>query len=1296
MPGIMKTVPSRARQAIRVAVRCNFAFRNHFGPVAILPANWSSSSDMPVKPRWQGLIAVASRGGSVKVFGAPGVELVLEEKDSALDEPPAYLVFPTPGFLVGVTSAASLVVWNLSNGTICGHLEPPSDPSAPDDTVTAVHSPCGTDRAEDVEHAAGAERYVYLGLESGSVRVVQVLPVCRVSGYALEPRDLGFGAPQELLSPSGDEGLGAVTAITSSGEGDGGALGLIGFRYGAIVLWDWVRRKRLALHGIPESALCDEDGGEREDGEPGDREVTTLAFHPSREAFAAGFALGCYAVFPASASRDRAQPRWVAEVGDDGSCKREGPTIVRTPVSLVKWVGVRQGERESYGLVVAGGVEIEEGEDPDGASLLIPSSGHEDGPPGLLAGGGARAKRQSGAASALSPLETAVFVPFAVGQERLSCLHAEPLPAGDDPETVDTWRGGSGVGWKSSGPRTDAGVDGTPGSGGVAGSGVDEGRKLVVFGLVEWTEEVQGEDGRLHFRHVSSVKACPVQTAPHVALLQLAPERLGPHLMGLPPVTMVASTPLLSSSTILNFATCLGAAQAEESGGKGRVASLLRGGILRWAESVPPARRDEALGTVEMLVVGHSDGSLSFWECCGPTLRSDGVCVADGRVCMYEIPSGATLLGTLPAAGLTCGEGVTTAVTALDVWVEREHVATAERDACWVAVGFESGDAAVLVLTNRLRAAADGSRRGGGGGWGGGTPLTDTPKSISNVEIGDAPDRNDQAGQGWKKFMGGGGQREEDGGDDVEDSELDDAIAAARAEAEAIQAQDGGSPDGESGDGDSGAQPEGQAGVHGGTGSDAGQASESERDAGTGSRERESGSDPKIEEAARQDPSPPLPSASTGIDKEDGGMEANNGGKAGKPAASLLQLALRLHGHGVRRVALSFDSSASSLAVVVADAQGVVSVTDIATGSASLLPMRAPQVRPCYPAITIGPFPAALGAGDGARRRAQQSPKHGAAGALFVFLEGWLNIFDLATRDPIDVVEVPGLGLESESDGIGQSQADASSPMGWPRRRGSRGSDETDSWVFCVDEQGVPIVPYASEPPSSLAPSSSMGEDLEQDTPQGSSDGRSGGGGEGAAADGPRARDRVQTIWVSPFVSRTALDGCHERELQVLSGPSAPPSSALVVARGGSVAVVAITRRDSAVASFSRRSVAGAQEVALFKAKPGAQLVVRARASSAVDGSAVSPRIDSVGVCLVAAGAGDFGTTPTRRGCLVTTDVSGFVKAFLLPSLAPVFGDKLPAADKVSGWVTRSAALSRKFGCNLVGELTVASAPQVS
>lgn len=1239
-------------------------------------------------------MAVASRGGMVKVFGGPGIELVLEEEGASVagEDPPAHLLFPTPNLLVGVTATGAVLSWGLEAGGRCGSIPSPIDAAnGLEERVTSVHSTAASSSTTAADSQVA--RYIVTGFESGRVRIAHVIPACRASGYTVEPRDMSSGAPEELLAPSGDSGrcLGAVTSIASFEDGDGGGIGIFGHRHGGIVIWDWVRRKRIALRSLtpPLQGQDEQDKRAFEDGEG--REVTSLAVHPSGEVFAAGFASGCYAVFPASSSSHGAcPPRWVHEVGDEGSGPREGPTIVRSAISFVQWVSVRGvGADQAWGLIVAGGIEMEEGEEPDGVSLLVPPSS----PAGSVSGGG-RENKKSAVAAAVATLDTAIFVPFAIGQERLSHVHCV-ISGTEDGAAVAQNSSSLADDLDSPGPSHSDGPleeEKVDGEAEVARAeqenAVDVSEELVVLGLVKWNEEVRGDDGRLHFRLASSIQACPIQTGPYVALLQLAPEKFGPHVSGFAAVTAVASTPLLSSSTILDFMTCLGNEQRAEGKSSSRaVSQLLRGGHLRWPESVPPRARDEALGASELLVAGHSDGRLTFWECCGPASRQDGVVLSEGRVIMREVPSGAILLGSVSVAELADNgeDAADVGVTALDVWVERDHVAAAENNACWVAVGFDSGDATVIVLSKRIEVGSSGGGRKAESG--GGKPLSEKPVKVSDVQLGGGTTEGASAGGG----SSGGGRgllkrliKREDGQQQpssryadtaMEDAELEAAIAEARAKARAIAAIEVPTEEGS----------EKSESVEMGEPVETGEAETGE---GHGSENRERNylrqalSEAMVEGGATENYSGRQTTDSPKDEKGGGGEGGGGGGGVVKEPlhlnaprkASLIQLSLGLHSLPVRCVALSFDTQASALALVVADAAGVVSVTNVSTGSASLLPIRVPQSRPCRPSITFGPFPKTLSSG--------RVPEFGDSGALFVLLEGWLNVFDLASREPIDFVQVPGLApLENDGGGGGSDGAFA--------RSGGRTTPAEKitamSWIFCVDKRGLPLLPYSSETlSSSNSPGAAAPNKL--DGGGGSSDKDVGSGGREFHSQVP---SRAQTIWVSPPPSRTALDDHHEHELQILTN-STPPEPVLLVVCGAMAVVLAIAEKDTGNMSvFSRRSSQPSSDAAAFKGGSGAQLVVQSRVTlPRAEGRATPPIVDGAGVCLVPAGKGAVGEV-ALRGCLVTADSSGFVTGLLLPSLCPIFRDRLPTSGDVAGFRDGAALPAQKSVCNFVGELAL-------
>jgi len=190
---------------------------------------------------------------------------------------------------------------------------------------------------------------------------------------------------------------------------------------------------------------------------------------------------------------------------------------------------------------------------------------------------------------------------------------------------------------------------------------------------------------------------------------------------------------------------------------------------------------------------------------------------------------------------------------------------------------------------------------------------------------------------------------------------------------------------------------------------------------------------------------------------------------------------------------------------------------------------------------------------------------------------------------------------------------------------------------------------------------------------------------------------------VAPPTSRTALDDNHEHELQLLSD-SSPPEPLLLVVRGGMAVVLAVTEKDvessgsgsgSVSSLFSRRSSQPSPDASAFKGRSGAELVIRSRASlPRAEGEALPPTVDGAGVCLVPVGRGAGGGV-ARRGCLVAADSSGYATGLLLPSLCPVFRDRLPPGGGVAR-LHGGASLAQKSLCNFCGELMLQGTAGVS
>ncbi|CAM9632841.1 unnamed protein product, partial [Discosporangium mesarthrocarpum] len=1292
----------------------------HYG----FPGDLTTLAYEPLK----GVIAVASHGGLVKVSGAAGVELVLRNADTEVD-PPSHLAFPDPDHLVGISTSGYVWVWDLRDGNPCGVLPPPKDWAASGEHVSSVHCPQGGAEVGGTGGAgAGQDCYVFVGTSVGTVRVVQVLPVCRMSGYSVTLKDAGLtggnegwfrGSVDPLMGQGKDrDQLSAVTCIASppelgTPEGGEGRNVLFGYGGGEVVLWDWVRRKRLGLYTLSrDDSNC--DGRDHQEGGAGDRKVTGLAFHPQRDmTFAAGYAAGCFAVFStASGSRSSALRRWVGEAGGP-QFTREGPAIVRTPVSHVQWVGVSQEGDKVWALAVAGGVEMDEGEEPDGVSLLLPAAS------AWVINGMSRKSPKRGAVAvpaatvADTELEQVVFLPFATGQERVSCVH---VVSQGGPGGRGRGKGGEGKGKVGSG-RHMAAVNDAADAAVAEEEEEGEREELAILGLVCWTEEVRDTSGRLRFRRASSVQACPVQIHPFVGLLQLAPQRLPPHLFGYAPVTAVASAPLSSSAATLNLAAGLtagspapeedseGGQAADKSlgGGEGGCLSwLLRGGRPEWAEGVPPHLKDDSLAVSELLILGHSDGIVSLWEGCSAAPRGYGVSIVGGEVRVKEVPAALAALGAVHVAELIGGEGSESPVTALDVWVERDHLARGTGSgvvtgregegnggSCWAAVGLEGGEVAVLSLSGRGCRVLSGGYVGYGAG--GSTSSSLGSQADRAVAVTQGCQKGTSSGEGlWGRIVGGEGAARRGAGrgvgagellgldaekEEEEDKELEAAIAEAKAEVIRIEK-----------------------GMRGW---------DSNRDADA---------DPGPASAVPQGLGSGLAAPSLEEGKEIVGDEQKAGlGEAGESPLlalpvtppSVLSSVLRMHNHPLCSVALSYDPEARGLALVAADRAGMVSVTDVNTGRTSFLPVKAPQSTPCQPTLAIGPFPEDLQdtglasrgwLGDKRQGRVRgHPPRQGTAGALFICLDGWMNVFDLASRDPVGLVKMPGWRQEESTslDGRGRGMGTgtgrggkSSSGRSLGASGGSgggggigRGGSGDIKWLFCVDDCGLPLTGFAMEA-GGIAVDGGVA-DNDAGAGGGSDEWvvEDGGGGEGGT---------LKQLWVTLSPAPTALDSYHEYELQGLSG--SPPTMSHFVAVGSSGAFTATIEALEPSGVAQRQ---GHQLPIAFSGANKAALAPRARCEMPpLESHMPPPEVTHAGVCMV--GASGAGGDAARRGCLVLMDALGFVTVLLLPSLTPVFREQLPDRGGITAGAPRAvgaAGVERSFACNLIGELTVQSGP---
>ncbi|CAM9393857.1 unnamed protein product, partial [Phaeothamnion confervicola] len=452
------------------------------------------------------------------------------------------------------------------------------------------------------------------------------------------------------------------------------------------------------------------------------RELSCCSWCPDGNSFAAGFADGSYAVWDSNKSAapllriDRTAAATASPLSAGG--EETGPYCwIRTPVISLQWVPIPRGgggggggsncklSGVTWGLVVAGGLQIDEPSEADGVSLLLSSPPPDDGAGAGGSGSGrwgprsrSRSHKLSRAASSSkgiapgTPQWQAAELPLASGNERLADVRIVSI-------------GGGGL---AEGDRA------------VEAAAAASNWELTLVALVTSTRSVGGVGAALAAREQwADIVMCGARTAADGGFVARPPSPLPGHFSTAGAVTTVVSAGLRPAMDLVNFMSCTleepgrGSSSGGGSGGSTGAGDppWLSGGGARWSRSVLAPRRDEALAVSELLVFGHADGALTFYEGSGPAAWGDPrLAVSMGieeEGPSTLVPMGAVPLGRWPGvSGEILGGGGDGkgngggggGVTAVDVLVERDHDPRAALDACFVAAGLAGGAVAVLRL----------------------------------------------------------------------------------------------------------------------------------------------------------------------------------------------------------------------------------------------------------------------------------------------------------------------------------------------------------------------------------------------------------------------------------------------------------------------------------------------------------------------------------------------------------------------------------------------------------------------
>eukprot|EP00644_Phytophthora_capsici_P003644 jgi/Phyca11/11227/fgenesh1_pm.PHYCAscaffold_64_\ len=255
----------------------------------------------------QGLLAVGTASGAVKLYGANGLEVLLEgpESSSHLTLGVTHLHFTARQRLVVGYTDSSLRVFDLTSGALLCCVS--------DAWTTSVIT-----TLETIKYCNFP--FFFVATDDGDVHVVNE-ETGRVSTYVLRPRDL----PMPNVE--------GITALASHPK-DANLLLLAFDTYPAVLLWDLAKRKvvrEFSLSGkthklsSPQSSHTPSEASA--DGEVVYNSPQCLSWHSTGKRFVAGYKHGGFAVF--RTDKSHGLYRYVA-----GPTPSDQPT----PVKQIKWI----------------------------------------------------------------------------------------------------------------------------------------------------------------------------------------------------------------------------------------------------------------------------------------------------------------------------------------------------------------------------------------------------------------------------------------------------------------------------------------------------------------------------------------------------------------------------------------------------------------------------------------------------------------------------------------------------------------------------------------------------------------------------------------------------------------------------------------------------------------------------------------------------------------------------------------------------------------------------------------------
>ncbi|GLE00630.1 hypothetical protein PINS_up009387 [Pythium insidiosum] len=282
----------------------------------------------------QGLLAVGTASGHVKLYGRDNLEVLLEAPrpisssvgGTTTTTGVVFLRFTAHQRLVATYTDSSIRIFDLS-------ALPNAPPCA---QVSETWTTCSITSVETITYQAFP--FVFVALDDGSVHVLHE-ETGKMSTYTITPRDVGITTTEE------DKHLQYVTAMATNPR-DANQLLLAFEATSTVFLWDFAKHKVIkefslaAVKTTKHAASFGSDTDGSSSNEP--NAVLSLSWHASGKRFVAGFKHGGFGVF--RVDKEKGLYHVVPRIGTSVHDAATAPT----PIKQIQWICAPPTSRHSH------------------------------------------------------------------------------------------------------------------------------------------------------------------------------------------------------------------------------------------------------------------------------------------------------------------------------------------------------------------------------------------------------------------------------------------------------------------------------------------------------------------------------------------------------------------------------------------------------------------------------------------------------------------------------------------------------------------------------------------------------------------------------------------------------------------------------------------------------------------------------------------------------------------------------------------------------------------------------------